>query len=268
MSPAQRASCTGWKVWSDARIGAWGLRDQVRWDREVTPQCVFDFPQDSTPCGCEPPCSGSSAFLAFDLSVESTTHKTGSMNNQKIFQPAPEPAEPKPEPAPEPTPRRRRFIQPVFSTRGLGAGRTVRMLVATTLCVLSWTAQGQNETPPRTLPPVPQQPGQPRPQAQEGWVMFNDKVGQDLGMQDDQLRKLRDVDAKYHKDYSALGETPWTNPGYRALTDQRNSEVRSILGTELYDRWQMRYSTSAPSGMKPGTGPGTTTATDPKNTRP
>ncbi|MEO8589138.1 MAG: hypothetical protein ABI432_07215 [Flavobacteriales bacterium] len=110
------------------------------------------------------------------------------------------------------------------------------------------------QDPDRPVPPiVPQDPVKPKPQGTPGgWVMFDEHVGKDLGIDADRLNRLRDVDTKYQKDYGALGKDPAMDQGYRSLTDRRNAEVKGILTPQEYSRWIERYNGPAD---KPSTTP-------------
>lgn len=67
--------------------------------------------------------------------------------------------------------------------------------------------------------------------------MFDERTTMDMDLRDDQYQRLRDVDARYQKEYGAFGKTPSKNPGYKDLSDRRNKDVRGILTPEQYQRW-------------------------------
>jgi len=71
----------------------------------------------------------------------------------------------------------------------------------------------------------------------KGWVMFDQNVGQRLGVQEAELRNLQQLDAQYQKEYQALGNEPWRSEGYPALSERRANEVRTILTPEQYEMW-------------------------------
>ncbi len=88
-------------------------------------------------------------------------------------------------------------------------------------------------------------------QSPKGWMMFDDNMGSGLDLKSGQLQKLQEVDSRYKDKYVGLGETPWTNPGYEALTQQRNADVKSILTPQQYDKWNATY------GVRPAKAPTT-----------
>ncbi len=95
----------------------------------------------------------------------------------------------------------------------------------------------------------------------KGWTKFDDNVGTRLNLKDDQLQRLQGVDRNYQERYTGLGETPWTNAGYTPLTEQRNTEIKSILTPEQYTQYNTTYG-GQPSGTaprKPAVRTGTTT---------
>ena len=185
-----------------------------------------------------------------------------------------------PAPAPEVTPKRRRFIQPTFSNSGgTRAGRPVRMVLTGLFAACLIGTQAQTDNTNRMNPDQARQgtdQGQGTPQ--NGWSMFDDRTGRDFKIDADQLQRLREVDSRYAAEYGALGTDPMKNPGYRNLTDRRNNDIRGILSTETYVRWEERYggtmngtNTAKPEGTAPETGSGSGTGADvPKNktTRP
>jgi hypothetical protein len=159
----------------------------------------------------------------------------------------PQPAE---KPVPAEQPRRRTFTQPTF-----GTGKTLKVLATLVLAAGLSAAQAQTHPVPDPPPPPgvptkpldpddhrlpqdpPQKPGTPQPHANHGWHLFDDRVGKELGLQDDQLQRLRDLDGRYQKDHEALGNKPSEDPRYRSLSDRRNVEVKGILSLDQYERW-------------------------------
>jgi hypothetical protein len=172
-------------------------------------------------------------------------------NDPRTFKPAPEPQqEPQPEeqPAPDPRPRRKRLVQPVFRFRVSRPAHAMRIMAAALVVVMTLGAQAQGDPAPQQPPPTkPQVPGQPRPTASTGWVLFNGKIAQDLNIPEDKLQQLRDVDAKYQKDYAALGNEPTRNPGYADLTARRDADIKALLSTDEYARWNARFHSSPPA---------------------
>lgn len=171
--------------------------------------------------------------------------------------PVPAPPEETPEQAPAPQPERRprrRSITPVFHSAGGRIGRPVKkgILMAGLLALIGTTAQAQ------TVPGTPS-PATPAPVTQntpaQGWTFFDDRTGGELQLPQAQLQRLMEMDARYHPDYSALGDRPWTNNGYEELTTRRNAEIRSILTPAEYDRWSERYNTLPPPPSPPGDTP-------------
>ncbi|MGV9013440.1 MAG: hypothetical protein ACOH13_12675 [Flavobacteriales bacterium] len=107
------------------------------------------------------------------------------------------------------------------------------------------------EMPPATAKPMPgQMPATARPMQQpvpaKGWMMFDDKSSADLKLQGDQLQRLQDVDNRYKERYTGMGTTPWTNPEYKMLTEQRNNDVKGILTPEQYKQWSSTHGVAAP----------------------
>lgn len=75
------------------------------------------------------------------------------------------------------------------------------------------------------------------PDAIQRWAYFNDSLGQVLHLTPDQLGRATQVDLRFRKQYDAMGNTPWTDPRYPSLQDQRNMEVRGILDQDQYKQW-------------------------------
>lgn len=69
------------------------------------------------------------------------------------------------------------------------------------------------------------------------WLPFNDSIGQVLRLTPEQLGRATQVDLRLRKQYDAMGNTPWTDPRYPSLQDQRNMEVRGILDQDQYKQW-------------------------------
>ena len=190
--------------------------------------------------------------MAPDLLLVDDQSPNTNMNTPKVapLVPTTEPASP---PTPE-QPRRRRLIHPVFSTHGVGTVRPIQLVGCLALVLSLGTAQAQSDSTVGTA--------LPDTRTQQGWTMWNDKLGTEYGLADDQLQKLRDVDARYYKEYQALGQAPWTDPGYRSLSERRNNDIRGIVAPEMYDRWEQRY------GQQPGTRTNAPKAGDGKGTSP
>ena len=120
---------------------------------------------------------------------------------------------------------------------------------------------------PKTPPATPQTPTtvpahqQPYTQQHQGWTKFDNNVGTRLKLQDDQMKRLQEVDGRYKERYTGLGEMPWTNAGYAPLTDQRNNDIKGILTPQQYDQWTRTYSGQGPdkAPSKPAGMTGTTT---------
>lgn len=145
------------------------------------------------------------------------------MNNLEP-KPGSTPTQPKPDretpQQPGERPRRRTFVQPTF-------GAAVLFLCL----LLSSAVQAQTDRTTTTQQTT----------AGSGWVMFHDSVGTALNISADRMTQLRDLDKRYEAEYMALGKTPVNSPGYRALTDRRNADIRRILGDEGYNKWNTRY---------------------------
>jgi hypothetical protein len=120
-------------------------------------------------------------------------------------------------------------MQPVFSTRFHKPFRPHLIAIGFTL-LLAAGAQAQS-TPTTT----------PNADPSRGWVMFDDRVGTDLDLRPDQLQKLRDVDARYQKEYTSLGNEPTRNPQYSTLSQRRAADVRRIMDPTVYERWNLKY---------------------------
>ena len=144
---------------------------------------------------------------------------------------------------PDPPQRQRRQV--VATTR---TGLMAVAVMATSMLF----AQSTPATPstPATTPKsmthsTTQQPRTTQPE--KGWTMFNEDMGKSMDLKADQMKRLQAVDSRYKERYSGLGATPWTNAGYAPLTEQRNTEVKSILTPQQYDKWDATY------GGKPAT---------------
>lgn len=98
--------------------------------------------------------------------------------------------------------------------------------------------------------------------------MFDDRIGKDLGLQADVLQRLRDVDGRYQKDYTALGNEAAKNPGYGKLSDQRNAEVKGLLTPEQYMRWEKMQNGNRGKMDRGTEGTGTDGMKDGKKTTP
>jgi len=99
-----------------------------------------------------------------------------------------------------------------------------------------------------------QQPGTMQQDTQQGWQWFDDSTTRDMDLSDESNKELRDMDARYRKDYDAMGTTPWAHADYQALTDRRNADIQRTLTPEQYKQWSQRSSLRGTSPMQtPGT---------------
>lgn len=132
-----------------------------------------------------------------------------------------------------PRAKRRRSVRPYFSMklahpfRKSGFSALLVLFGFTTLDMKAQTDRAQQSSAPA--------------QRAEGWVMFDDQVGRELGIADDRLQQLRDVDGSYQREYMALGNDPASNPAYPALTKRRNADIQRILTPEQFERWRTTY---------------------------
>lgn len=110
-------------------------------------------------------------------------------------------------------------------------------------------AQTTPVAPPTTTPQTTQPTGQ-------GWLFFDDATGRALDLDEATMSDLRVLDDNYRKRYEALGTTPWTAPGYDALTTEREQRIQGVLTPEQYDRWSGRYGSKRP--VQRGTVPNNT----------
>lgn len=92
-------------------------------------------------------------------------------------------------------------------------------------------------------------------QEPKGWVFFDKKIAQKLGLLPDELQRLRDLDGSFQKEYNALGNDPMTHAGYQNLSDKRALEVRKLLTAEQYDVWDREYNPRAIASAPPPGGP-------------
>lgn len=134
--------------------------------------------------------------------------------------------------------------------------RILRTLVGSTsillLAITCSTAYAQS-TPPSAPPPppvvkdpqkLPPTPGQsPVQYDNKGWVMFDQNVSQRLQLKDTELLRLQELDARYQREYEALGNEPWRSEGYPALSERRAAEVRTLLKPEQYEVWNKEFGT-------------------------
>jgi hypothetical protein len=215
------------------------------------------------------------------------------------IQPAPD-DQPRPaeQPTPAKQPRRRTFTLPTFVGGATKSG--VKTFATITLVMGMVGAQAQTPTPTtpsnpgvptRPMDPDdrqdqrtnPQQPGMPQARSSDGWVMFDDRSTQQLGLQQDQLKRLREVDGRYQKDYSGLGNKPSESPDYQLLTERRNADVKGILTPDQYQRWMTtrnsnnkrmdrdtdggmnKDGSTTPGTTKPSTSPSNSTTTTPRD---
>lgn len=107
-------------------------------------------------------------------------------------------------------------------------------------------AFGQTAPIPTMPSPTTQMPTAPAP---GGWVFFDEAVAADLKLSAEDLRKLREVDDRYRREYIALGTDPMSSPQYRDLTDRRTTDVKAIMKARTYKAWQRKY--NAPTGHIP-----------------
>ena len=77
----------------------------------------------------------------------------------------------------------------------------------------------------------------------KGWVMFDQNVSQRLQLKDTELLRLQDLDARYQREYEALGNEPWRSEGYPELSERRAAEIRTLLRPEQYETWNKEYGT-------------------------
>jgi|GEM_PF-2033957 len=206
------------------------------------------------------------------------------MNMKPFIRPTPE-EQPQPgeQPAPAGKPQRRTFIQPTFTgrVRRITTKAFAALALALAMSYVQAQTQPMNPDAPRAPQTPPQQPRTPQPGANDGWIMFDERNTVDLDLRDDQYQRLRDVDGRYQKEYGGFGTTPSKNPGYKDLSDRRNTDVRGILNPDQYQRWERMQNgtrdqmdrgtngTNTDGGMKEGT-PTTprtnSTGTTPKTT--
>ena len=78
-------------------------------------------------------------------------------------------------------------------------------------------------------------------QTTQGWTRFNEGVGRRLDLKSDQLQRLQEVDSSYQERYTALGRSPWSNPGYASLTEQRDTDIMAILTPKQYEQYTATY---------------------------
>ena len=188
--------------------------------------------------------------LAFDL--PNSGQNPHQMKPTQV--PMPEPTtQPEEQPTPKIPTRRRTLILPVFT--GRVRRLSAKAVITASLLIGGFAAQAQTQpvTDPPTSPGVPskpmnpdapqeprrstQQPTTPQTSVQDGWIMFDERNTMDLNLRDDQYQRLREVDGRYQKQYTGFGNTPSKNPGYKDLSDRRNTDVRGILSPEQYQQW-------------------------------
>lgn len=126
-----------------------------------------------------------------------------------------------------------------------------RTAMLTAFVALSFTVAQAQVTPTPPMPPTTLKDASTMQQTPpKGWVMFDDQVGKDLGLDQDRLDRLREVDNRYRAEYDALGKDPLTNKGYSALSDRRNADVKGILSADQYNAWITRYNTPPPTPQR------------------
>jgi hypothetical protein len=127
-------------------------------------------------------------------------------------------------------------------------------LLMTVIVSFSMITFATAQTSPGT-PTTPEQKKQaPKPGtmqqqqgSQQGWQWFDDKTTRDMDLTDESNKELRDMDARYRKEYDAMGNTPWTHADYQALTDRRNADIQRTLTPDQYKQWSSRSSVRATS---------------------
>lgn len=158
------------------------------------------------------------------------------MHTTPLFeQPAPTEAPPPDAPPATPgTPKRRRIATPVFSTRKSRSILVTGLVLCLSFGLHAQTTPGSTSSTPQTTP----QPTTP----QNGWTMFDERIGSELQIPADQLQQLRDLDGRYQREYAALGTDPISSPKYMELTERRNAEIRNLMDAPLYEKWSTKYS--------------------------
>lgn len=114
-------------------------------------------------------------------------------------------------------------------------------IVALAFC--GWCAVNAQGTPPaqENVSQAPSQPTTTAPLApQLGWMWWDDANGRDMNIAVIRMKELQDIDSRYRTEYDALGNTPWTNPGYEALSRRRDAEVKPLLTPEQYQEYSRR----------------------------
>lgn len=173
-----------------------------------------------------------------------TTEKTGTNPKREVETPF-RPGKMHPTPTPTPKPDR------AYPTALKSAAGVVRGLLIVSLLLGAGATQAQNDKrTDRNTGTTTQSPqGGTRTQGnQQGWMMWDQRMGKDIGLSDDQLQQYRDVDASYRARYNALGTKPWMNSGYDALTREREDRFRSMMTPEQFDRWQRTYGSGRTTG--------------------
>lgn len=91
---------------------------------------------------------------------------------------------------------------------------------------------------------------------QQGWMWWDDASFKKMNIDESGTTKLRAIDDRYRAEYDKLGKTPWTNEGYKALTERRNSDIKGVLTPEQYQHWSTPATSRKPStGTTPTTTP-------------
>ncbi len=103
----------------------------------------------------------------------------------------------------------------------------------------------------------------PNTTQEQGWLLFDDRTGTAMHLDEEQVQKLRDVDGSYQKRYTALGNTPWTNEGYAALSDSRETDYRTILTPAQFEFWNQTYGRGRPGLPQPVKADATGLSTNP-----
>ncbi len=109
--------------------------------------------------------------------------------------------------------------------------------LAASLCI---TLHAQTPATP-SINPTGQDVAPQASTPQGAWVMFDDRIANELRLPPEQLQQLRGVDERYLNDYRALGTDPTLDPRYGELTDRRNAEIRKVMDEAMYTTWSTKY---------------------------
>jgi hypothetical protein len=72
------------------------------------------------------------------------------------------------------------------------------------------------------------------------WQRFDDRTNEELGLEDAQQERLRDIDARYERELEGVAGDA---DRQKELNERRNEEVRGVLNEEQYERWSTRTTT-------------------------